>query len=58
MNKYLIPEVIKELCRKLLAASSVNEKQNYMLQIEAIRDLCNTAIDKAKTTPLNVKKRA
>jgi hypothetical protein len=56
MNNYIIPEVIKELCRKLLNSTSQNEKQNYMIQVEAIRDLCNASIMKANTT--QIKKRA
>ena len=58
MNNYLIPESIKELVSKLLSATSTNEKQNYALQIEAIRNFCNVALAKAATTPIKTKKRA
>jgi hypothetical protein len=43
-NEYLIPDVIIGYVKKLQSATSANEKHNYTIQIEAIRDFCNSAL--------------
>ena len=48
MNRdHLIPAIVMDLIEKL-SDNSVreNEKMNYQLRLEAIRDYCNLALDK------------
>ena len=47
-NEYLIPDIIVGIGKKLLAASSVNEKHNYTIQLEAIQHFCATTIARSK----------
>ncbi len=48
-NQFLIPESIKDIVQRLLQATSTNERQNLSIQVEAIRDLCSKALDRANT---------
>jgi hypothetical protein len=57
-NNYLVPDIIKDLLVKMINATSQNERQAYELQIRTIRDACNTALTKASTTNIKIRKRA
>jgi hypothetical protein len=47
-NSHLIPDIIKDTVRKLLTATSANERHNYTLQVKAIADLCTAALAKTR----------
>lgn len=49
-NSHLIPDIIKDTVRKLLTATSANERHNYSMQVKAIADLCNAALAKSKNS--------
>jgi hypothetical protein len=46
-NEHLIPPIVLDLVEKFNSPHvRENEKMNYILRIEAIRDYCSTAINK------------
>lgn len=55
---HLVPDIIKDLMAKLLNATSLTERQNYELQVKAIKTACTLALNKAATTPIKTRKRA
>lgn len=57
-NQHLVPDIIKDLLTKMINATSLTERQNYELQVKTIRDICNTALAKAATTPVKTRTRA
>jgi hypothetical protein len=48
-NNFIVPDIIRDLVSKMLNTKNTNEKMNYILKIEAIRDICNQALVKAES---------
>lgn len=59
-NQHLVPANILDIFEKLNNPNiRDNEKANYVLRLETIRDYCDAAVKKANTTVnLNFKKKS
>lgn len=41
----MVPQIIIDLCDKFSSVTNVNEKFNYQMRLEQIRDYCNTILE-------------
>ena len=51
-NLHLIPINIQDIVENLNNATNINEKNNYLLRLETIRDYCDETIKKTNTKSL------
>lgn len=51
-NQHLIPINVVDIVEKLNSTTNENERTNYIVRLETIRDYCDQAIKKAPSKPM------